>query len=72
MNTNHLIGLILLVVGSVLLYLGLTATDSFGESVKHGITGNYTNKTTWYIVVGGAAGVSGLFMFLRSGRPRTN
>ena len=60
MSQQRILGLILLVGGLVLLYFGLHATDSVGESVKEGITGKYTDKTTWFIIGGAAASIGGL------------
>jgi hypothetical protein len=32
--------------------MGLQATDSIGEKIHEGVTGRYTDSTTWYIVGG--------------------
>lgn len=52
MNSSRIVGLLVLVFGLVLLVLGVRATDSLGESVREGITGNYSDRTTWYLVGG--------------------
>ena len=72
MNPQRILGLVVLVIGILLLYFGLHATDSVGESIKEGVTGKYTDKTTWYII-GGAAGVIGgaALAFVGGGRGRT-
>lgn len=71
MNSNRLFGILLLVIGSILLYFGLNATESIGESVKEGLTGTYTAKTTWFLVGGAAAAVVGAALLLFSARTRT-
>lgn len=71
MNSNRLFGLLLLVIGSILLYFGLNATESIGESVKEGLTGTYTDRTTWFLVGGAAAAVVGAGLVLFSARTRT-
>jgi hypothetical protein len=68
MNSNRMLGVILLVAGLILLYFGLRATDSLGESIKEGITGRYTETTTWYIVGGAAATIVGGLLTFFSGR----
>jgi drug/metabolite transporter (DMT)-like permease len=68
MGPNRILGVILLVVGVILLYFGINATDTIGEEIKEGLTGRYTDKTTWYIVGGAAAAVVGALMTFFSGR----
>jgi drug/metabolite transporter (DMT)-like permease len=60
MNTNRLIGIILLVVGGVLLYFGYNASQSVTEQVHETFTGRFTDATTWYFVLGAAAAIGGL------------
>ena len=62
MGSNRILGLVLLVVGVLLLYFGLHATDSVGESIKESVTGKYTDKTTWFIIGGAASTLAGLAM----------
>jgi len=59
MSMPRIVGLVLAVVGVVLLIMGLNATESFSETVHEGITGRFTDKTTWFIVGGIAAIVGG-------------
>ena len=59
MSINRIVGIVLVVAGVVLLVMGLQATDSIGEKVHEGVTGRYTDSTTWYIVGGIAAIVGG-------------
>ena len=68
MSQQRILGLVLLVGGGVLLYFGLHATDSVAERVKEGVTGNYTDKTTWYIVGGAAAALAGVALSFFGGR----
>lgn len=62
MNPYRTVGIVLLVAGAILLFFGLRATDSVGESITEGLTGKYTDRTTWYIVGGAAAAVVGGLM----------
>ena len=68
MSQQRTLGLILLAGGGVLLYFGLTATGSIAESVKEGVTGKYSDKTTWYIVGGAAAALAGAGLTFFGGR----
>lgn len=68
MNSQRLLGIALLAVGVILLVFGLNATESVGESVKEGLTGRYTDKTTWFIVGGAAAAIIGGLMTLFGGK----
>lgn len=69
MSSQRILGIVLLVVGLILLFFGLNATDSVGESVHEGLTGKYSDKTTWYIVGGAAAAVVGVVLaFFGGGR----
>lgn len=68
MNSQRIFASALLVAGLIVLGFGLNATDSVGESVKEGITGRYTDKTTWFIVGGAAAAIVGALTFALGGR----
>jgi len=68
MNSNKLIGLVLIVVGAVLLYFGLQATGSFVGEMQEAVTGRYSNETMFYLIGGGAALVVGIVMLARKGR----
>jgi hypothetical protein len=72
MSSQRIFGLILLVVGALLLLLGLNATDSVTESVKEGVTGRYTETTTWYLVGGGAMALLGLALTVFGGGGRVH
>ena len=62
MTTPKLIGIGLLVLGMVLLYFGLNATNSPAEQLGEAFTGKYSNETMMYLIGGGIAAAAGLFM----------
>lgn len=68
MSSQRIFGFALLVAGVIVLVFGLQATDSVSESVKEGVTGTYTDKTTWFIVGGAAAVIVGGLMAGFGGR----
>lgn len=72
MNSQRILGIVLLAVGVIVLLFGLNASDSVTDSVKEGLTGRFTDKTMWYIVGGAALAVAGGAMAtLGGGRTRT-
>lgn len=65
MTQNKLIGIVLLVVGAIALYFGLTATTAPMEEVSEALTGRYSDQTMFYLIGGAVAGVAGVVMLLR-------
>ena len=59
MSPVRIIGIVLLVVGAILLFMGFNATDSVADQVSETFTGQYTESTRWYIIGGAAAAVAG-------------
>jgi len=63
MNIFRVFGFTMMIVGVILLFLGVFATQSAGEVVADKITGHYTNTTMWYIIggiilIGGGIGLT--------------
>ena len=67
MSGNVILGIVLLAVGVILLVFGFSATESLTEEVHEGVTGRYTDTTTFYLIAG-AAGVVGGGLLLLFGR----
>ena len=67
MSIGRLIGLIVLVVGILLLVIGISRSDSLGEQVTETVTGEYTERTQWYIYGGIAAAVIGAALLVFGG-----
>jgi len=65
---SRVLAVVLLVIGLALLGFGLNATDSLSETVKEGVTGKFTDKTTLYLVGGGALAVAGVAMLFAGSR----
>jgi hypothetical protein len=68
MASKKILGVVLLVVGAVLLYFGLQATDAPLEQVRESITGDYSDQTMLYLIGGAGAAVGGLLLLLFGGR----
>ncbi|MCC5865709.1 MAG: DUF3185 family protein [Wenzhouxiangella sp.] len=62
MNMKKLIGLVLLVVGLILLYLGYQSSQGWDDQISEAITGEYTDSTVWYWVTGAASGMAGIVL----------
>ena len=69
MGMTKIAGIVLAVVGVVLLYFGLQATDAPLEQAREAVTGDYSDQTMIYIIAGAAAAVGGLLLVL-FGKPR--
>jgi drug/metabolite transporter (DMT)-like permease len=69
MGTTKIAGIVLAVVGVVLLYFGLQATDAPLEQAREAVTGDYSDQTMIYLIAGAAAAVGGLLLVL-FGKPR--
>ncbi len=68
MLTTRLFALILLVGGMIVLGIAYQQSGSFGDQTKHFFTGDYRDRTTWLIVIGGIASVLGLVGVVWPGR----
>jgi hypothetical protein len=64
MNTQRILGIVLLVVGVAVLIIGMNASHSMADQVSNTFTGRFTQATTWYILGGAAAGLFGLLLLL--------
>lgn len=64
MSPQRLIGVVLLVVGVALIIIGVNASHSLADKVSDTFTGKFTESTTWYLIGGIGASVTGLLMVL--------
>jgi hypothetical protein len=71
MVPQRIAGLVLLTIGVLLLIFGLNASHAFGDSVKEGLTGTYTDKTMWFIIGGGALAIAGAGLTFFGGKLRS-
>jgi putative Mn2+ efflux pump MntP len=68
MGTTKIAGVVLLVVGLVLLYFGIQASDAPLEQARETLTGDYSEQTMVYLIGGAAAAVGGLLLVLFGAR----
>jgi hypothetical protein len=68
MNANRALPLVLLVIGAILLFLGLSAGESFASEVKEAFTGEPTNRAIWLTIGGAVLAVVGLVGLLSGSR----
>jgi len=64
MGTKQLLAIVLIAVGAILLYMGLTATDAPMEQLGKQLTGKYSDNTQMYIIGGAVSAVVGVALFL--------
>jgi len=62
MNTQRILGIVLLVVGVAVLIYGVNASHSMADRMSDTFTGRFTEATTWYIIGGAASGLLGLLL----------
>jgi uncharacterized membrane protein len=70
MDSQRIVGVVLLVVGVALLVIGMNASHSLVDQASHTFTGRFTEATTWYIIGGIGAGLIGLLMLFAGPRGR--
>lgn len=68
MSVWRIIGLGIMAGAIVLLVFGLQATDTVSEELRREVTGEYSDRTTWYIVGGIVGIVVGAALALFGGR----
>lgn len=64
MSSNQILGIVLLVVGIILLYLGYQSSQGLADQVHETFTGRFTDSTVWYFVFGAASALGGLVMLV--------
>ncbi len=65
MSTNKIIGIVLLVLGGVLVFFGLNATEAPMEELSEAVTGRYSDQTMYYLIGGAVSAVVGLVLLLK-------
>jgi len=65
MKAGKLIGLVLIVAGGALLYIGINATESPLEALSQTLRGRYSDQTMFYLIGGGVSAVVGLAMLFK-------
>ena len=59
MEINRILGAIVFAIGVVLLILAYNASNAPLEELSNTLTGRYSDRTMWYLVLGIAAAVGG-------------
>ena len=70
MNTQRMLGIVLLILGIVFLAIGMKSSNSVADQVSNTFSGRFTERTTWYIIGGIALGLLGLAMVAFGGRAK--
>ncbi|HEX5791923.1 MAG TPA: DUF3185 family protein [Rheinheimera sp.] len=64
MINNRVLAIVLLVVGGLLLFFAYQASESLGEQVTEAVTGRFTDSTTWFLILGVASAMAGVWLLL--------
>lgn len=65
MDQKKIIGVALLVLGAVLLYFGLSATNAPVEEITEALTGQYSDRTMMYLAGGAISAVIGVVLLIK-------
>lgn len=68
MNSQRVLGVLLLAAGVVLFIIGLNASESLADQWSEFFTGHFTDSTVWYMVGGIASVCVGVMLFVFGGR----
>jgi len=71
MAPKNIFGVFMLIAGITLLLFGMNASHSFADQTSNTFTGRFTDKTMWYMIVGGAAAMLGLLSVLAGFRGKS-
>ncbi len=64
MTTKRIIGIALLAAGLLLLFLGYQSSQGMDDQISEALTGEYTDNTLWYWVLGAIGTAAGAAMLL--------
>lgn len=62
MNTQRMVGIVLLVLGVILFIVGMNASESFADQLSNTFTGKWTDNTAWYVYGGLGLGLFGVLI----------
>jgi len=68
MTNARILGIVLLAVGLLLLGLGYNASQSVTERAVETFTGRFTDRTTWFFILGVASSVGGVALLAFGGK----
>ena len=71
MNSQRIVGIVLMLLGAGIWITGLNASDSAADRWSNFFTGHFTDQTTWYIVGGIVMSLFGLVVTIAGGRSKT-
>jgi len=68
MGAKRLAGIAVLVVGILLIFLGYQSSQGWDDQISEAVTGEYTDSTMWYWIVGSVSAVIGLVLIAMKGK----
>jgi uncharacterized membrane protein len=64
MISNRILGIVLLVAGVILLYVGYQSSQGLADQLHETFTGRFTESTIWYFLFGAASVLVGLGLLI--------
>jgi hypothetical protein len=64
MKPMQMLGIVVFAVGAILLGFAYHASNAPLDQLSNTFTGRYTDRTTWYFVLGGAVALGGALLAL--------
>jgi len=64
MPTNKIIALVLIAVGSILLFFAYQSSQGMDDQISEAVTGSFTDSTLWFLILGAASAIAGIGMML--------
>jgi hypothetical protein len=65
MKTKKIVAIALLVLGGILVYFGINASEAPLEKITESITGRYSDETMYYLIGGALSLIVGLTLLLK-------
>ncbi len=67
MMNNKILAITLIVVGLVLLFFGYQSSQGLDDQITEAVTGNFTDSTIWFLILGAVSTVAGIGLLLFGG-----
>jgi hypothetical protein len=68
MGASRIVGAVLLAIGAILLVFGFNASEAPLDRISETLTGRYTDRTMWYLILGAVGVVAGAVAMFASQR----
>lgn len=63
---NRIFAIVLFIIGLILLFFAYQSSESLGGQVTEGVSGRFTDSTTWFLILGAVSTVAGIGLLFSS------